>query len=48
MTLVITGNGISMQPTTRGVGTGSSEQDFLGVASMSFWTSDSLILSNYP
>ena len=41
MTLMITGNRISMQPTTRGVGIGSSEQNFLGVASMSFWTSDS-------
>ena len=41
MILVITGNRISMQPTTRGVGIGSNEQDFLGVASMSFWTSDS-------
>ena len=41
MTLMITGNRISMQPTTRGVGVGSSEQNLLGVASMSFWTSDS-------
>ena len=41
MTLVITGNRISMQPTTRDVGIESSEQDFLGVPSMSFRTSDS-------
>jgi len=40
MILVITGSRISVQPSTRGVGIGSSLQDFLGVAIMSFRTSD--------
>ena len=41
MILLIEGNRISMQLTTRGVSIESSEQEFSGVASTGFWTSDS-------